>query len=121
MVTPYSVLLFHPMKWQSEEHVGLHEAAEWARHFKQLETDMDRFLGELFGHAKSDIQQWITSHRYVSGPELAARGLAEMIDFKCSKCSTPAPATHNAARYFHSRNARNSRELECAKRAAKRK
>ena len=31
LVTPYSVMLFHPMKWQSEEHVGLHEAAEWAR------------------------------------------------------------------------------------------
>ncbi len=35
LVTPYSVLLFHPMKWQSEEHVGLAEAAEWARHFRQ--------------------------------------------------------------------------------------
>ena len=38
--------------------------------------------GDLFGQAKADIQQWITSHRYVSGPELAAAGLAEMIDFK---------------------------------------
>ena len=75
-------MLFHPMKWQSEEHVGLHEAAEWARHFEQLETDMDRFLAELFGKAKDEIQQWISSHRYVSGPELAAAGLAEMIDFK---------------------------------------
>ena len=26
IVTPFSVLLFHPMKWQSEEHVGLAEA-----------------------------------------------------------------------------------------------
>ena len=33
LVTPLSVLLFHPMKWQSEENVGLGEAAEWARHF----------------------------------------------------------------------------------------
>ena len=82
MVTPYSILLFHPMKWQSEEHVGLHEASEWARHIAQLETDMDRFLAELFGASNSDIQQWITSHRYVSGSELAAAGLAEMIDFK---------------------------------------
>ncbi len=82
MVTPYSVLLFHPMKWQSEEHVGLHEASEWARHFAQLETDMDRFLADLFGPAKNDIQQWIISHRYVSGSELAAAGLAELIDFK---------------------------------------
>ncbi len=83
MVTPYSVLLFHPMKWQSEEHVGLHEAAEWARHFEQLETDMDRFLGELFsGQAKNNIHAWIMSCRYVTGPELAKAGLAELIDFK---------------------------------------
>jgi ATP-dependent Clp protease, protease subunit len=82
MVTPYSVLLFHPMKWQSEEHVGLHEASEWARHFAQLETDMDRFLANMFGPSKSDIQQWIISHRYVSGLELATAGLAELIDFK---------------------------------------
>jgi ATP-dependent Clp protease, protease subunit len=82
MVTPYSILLFHPMKWQSEEHVGLHEASEWARHFAQLETDMDRFLADLFGADNSEIQRWITSHRYVSGAELAAAGLAEMIDFK---------------------------------------
>jgi len=82
MVTPYSVLLFHPMKWQSEEHVGLHEAAEWARHFGQLESDMDRFLAELFGRSKNDIQQWIENCRYVTGPEMAAAGLAEMADFK---------------------------------------
>src|SRR5215475_7824295 len=94
LVTPYSVMLFHPMKWQSEEHVGLHEAAEWARHFAQLETDMDRFLADLFGQSKDEIQQWITAHRYVSGPELAKAGLAEMIDFKMLEMlrSARAPA-----------------------------
>ncbi|NIL97389.1 MAG: hypothetical protein GTO53_07220, partial [Planctomycetales bacterium] len=49
LVTPFSVLLFHPMKWQSEEHVGLAEAAEWARHFGDLERNMDNLLAELFG------------------------------------------------------------------------
>ena len=53
LVTPYSVLLFHPMKWQSEEHVGLSEAAEWARHFGTLEGEMDQLLGELFSGAES--------------------------------------------------------------------
>ena len=37
IVTPYSVFLFHPMKWQSEEHIGITEAAEWSRHFAELE------------------------------------------------------------------------------------
>lgn len=82
LVTPYSVLLFHPMKWQSEENVGLAEAAEWARHFGQLETDMDRLLAELFGATKEQIDRWMAPGRYVSGREFADAGLAELIELK---------------------------------------
>ena len=79
LVTPYSVFLFHPMKWQSEEHIGLREAAEWSRHFAELERDMDVLLTELFGRSGDLIAEWIASHRYVSGREMAAAGLAELI------------------------------------------
>ena len=82
LVTRFSVLLFHPMKWQSEEHVGLAEAAEWARHFGTLEQEMDQLLAELFGIQHEDIAGWITPGRYVSGSELAQAGLAEIIDLK---------------------------------------
>ncbi|HEV3006717.1 MAG TPA: ATP-dependent Clp protease proteolytic subunit [Pirellulales bacterium] len=82
LVVPYSVLLFHPMKWQSEEHVGLAEAAEWARHFGQLETDMDVLLAELFGISKAAIDRWMQPGRYVSGREVAESGLAELVDLK---------------------------------------
>lgn len=82
LVTPYSVLLFHPMKWQSEEHVGLSEAAEWARHFGRLETDMDRLLAELLGAPLETVRSWTHPGRYVLGPELAEAGLAELIDLK---------------------------------------
>jgi ATP-dependent Clp protease protease subunit len=91
-VTPYSVLLFHPMKWQSEEHVGLAEAAEWARHFGQLEQDMDVLLADMFGMAQDDINKWIHPGRYVGGRELAAAGLAELIDLK----SLPMPESNGA-------------------------
>ena len=80
IVTPYSVMLFHPMKWQSEEHVGLDEAAEWARHFGDLEVDMDNLLARLFGLEKQDLEKWIRPGRYVKGPELAEAGMAEMVD-----------------------------------------
>ncbi len=80
IVTPYSVLLFHPMKWQSEEHVGLDEAAEWARHFGDLEVDMDNLLARLFGLKNGDLEKWIRPGRYVKGPELAESGMAEMVD-----------------------------------------
>lgn len=82
LVTPYSVLLFHPMKWQSEEHVGLAEAAEWARHFGQLEKDMDKLLAELFGVSTVEMDKWITPGRYVSGKDLVDAGLAEMVDLR---------------------------------------
>lgn len=82
LVTPLSVMLFHPMKWQSEENVGLGEAAEWARHFAKLETDMDRLLAELFGCPQELIDPWVRAHRYVTGAELAEAGLAEMIELK---------------------------------------
>jgi len=79
IVTPYSVLLFHPMKWQSEEHVGLSEAAEWARHFGQLEKEMDVLLAELLGVAPKRIEKWISPGRYVTGREFADAGLAELV------------------------------------------
>ncbi len=79
LVTPFSVLLFHPMKWQSEEHVGLAEAAEWSRHFAQLESDMDRMLAGLLQVPLEQIEKWITPGRYVSGREFAKAGMAELI------------------------------------------
>jgi ATP-dependent Clp protease protease subunit len=80
IVTPFSVLLFHPMKWQSEEHVGLEEAAEWARHFGTLEQSMDCLLAKMFGISDEKMADWIRPGRYVSGPELAAAGLAELVE-----------------------------------------
>ena len=80
IVTPFSVLLFHPMKWQSEEHVGLAEAAEWARHFGQLETEMDELLAKLFNSARETIDNWIEPGRYVTGREFADAGFAELVD-----------------------------------------
>ena len=82
LVTPYSILLFHPMKWQSEENVGLEEAAEWARHFAQLEVDMDRLLAEMLGSNDEQIRQWVQAGRYVTGPEMAEAGLTGLIEFK---------------------------------------
>ncbi|QDU90643.1 hypothetical protein Pla175_40520 [Pirellulimonas nuda] len=95
IVTPFSVLLFHPMRWQSEENVGLSEAAEWARHFGQLENDMDALLADLFQAPRDLMQQWISPGRYVGGRELAAAGLAELVEFsdltKLDLCGLNAP------------------------------
>lgn len=79
LVTVYSVLLFHPMKWQSEENVGLAEAAEWARHFGDLEKTMDQLLAELFGVSEADMVRWMQPGRYLTGREIADAGLAELI------------------------------------------
>jgi len=81
-VTPYSVFLFHPMKWQSEEHIGIREAAEWSRHFADLEREMDELLVELFGREAERINEWIRTHRYVTGREMSQAGLAELVELK---------------------------------------
>ncbi len=80
IVTPFSVMLFHPMRWQSEENVGLAEASEWARHFATLEQDMDTLLAQLFGVPADMMRKWIIPGRYVSGREMAQAGMAELIE-----------------------------------------
>jgi ATP-dependent protease ClpP protease subunit len=82
LVTPYSVFLFHPMKWQSEEHIGMREAAEWSRHFADLEREMDVLLVKLFGRQAELIDGWIASHRYVTGREMAEAGLAQLVSLE---------------------------------------
>lgn len=92
IVTPFSVLLFHPMRWQSEENVGLAEAAEWARHFASLEKDMDDLLADLFQVPHKVMAEWISPGRYVSGRELAAAGLAELVEFHALDTVLAPPA-----------------------------
>lgn len=96
LVTPYSVLLFHPMKWQSEEHVGLSEAAEWARHFGTLEHDMDLLLARLFQADDELICRWSHPGRYVSGREMAEHGLAELIELAPWTEQSPAASKSSA-------------------------
>jgi ATP-dependent protease ClpP protease subunit len=80
IVTAHSVLLFHPLKWESGEQVAIDEAAEWARHFSLLEKDMDTVLARLFGVPPERLAAWMKPGRYVSGPELAAAGLAQLVE-----------------------------------------
>jgi ATP-dependent protease ClpP protease subunit len=91
IVTAHSVLLFHPLKWESGEHVAIDEAAEWARHFGHLEHDMDGVLARLFGIAPERLAAWMKPGRYVSGHELATAGLADLVDLAPQIQPTPRP------------------------------
>jgi ATP-dependent Clp protease protease subunit len=79
LVSPLSVLLFHPMKWQSEENIHVREASEWARHFGQLEKDMDELLAKMLGLSPQQMEEWNRPGRYISGREFAEAGLAELL------------------------------------------
>ena len=80
LVTPRSVFLFHRVKWRSEKDMRREEAANWAKHFLWLETEADRYQAELFGRAEKEVRLWVEESRFVLGPELAALGLAELIE-----------------------------------------
>ena len=70
------------MKWQSEESVGRAEATEWARHFHQLESDMDHLLADMFRVPYEKIHAWCNPGRYIPGRDLAEAGLAELIELR---------------------------------------
>lgn len=78
-VTRYSTFLFHQMRWQSEKRVGSGEAFRWAKHFDEMEKDIDDLQTRLFGKAGDKIRAWIEGGYYVTGRDLAEAGLAEMI------------------------------------------
>lgn len=80
LVTPYSTLFFHRMRWQSEKRVGSEEAALWARHFEELEKDIDNLQVRLFGRAEEQVRAWTAGGHYVTGPQVVAAGLAELMD-----------------------------------------
>jgi ATP-dependent Clp protease protease subunit len=80
VVTPYSTLLFHRMRWQSEKRISSGEAVHWARHFDDMERDIDDLQVRLFGKAEAEVLAWTAESRYVTGPQLVAAGLAEMLE-----------------------------------------
>lgn len=79
-VTAHSTLLFHPMRWQSDEEMKLEEAAEWARHFKFLEEDLDLLLAKMFNITGEQLQKWTRPGRFVTGQEMVDAGLAGMLN-----------------------------------------
>lgn len=80
LVTPISTFLFHPLRWHSEEDVRIEEATEWARHFKELETDIDQLLSNMLPLDMQVLQSWTRPGRFVRGSELISHGLAEPLD-----------------------------------------
>lgn len=79
-VTAHCTLLFHPIRWQSEEDVRIEEAAEWARHFQVLEADLDQLLAKLFDTDVKRLQDWTRPGRFITGLELVEAGLARLVD-----------------------------------------
>jgi ATP-dependent protease ClpP protease subunit len=79
-VTPYSILLFHRMRWQSDKRVGSEEAFLWARHFEVMEKEMDDLQVRLFGTAEKQVREWTHGGHYVTGPQVVAAGLAELLE-----------------------------------------
>ncbi len=79
-VTLHSTLLFHPIRWQSEDDVRFEEAAEWARHFRVMEHDIDQLLARMFELSEKTLQEWTRPGRFITGQEMVDAGLAKALD-----------------------------------------
>ena len=79
LVTRHATLLFHPVRWHSEEDVKREEAVEWARHFDAMEQDIDDLLAKLLPMDRDALEKWTRPGKFVSGTELVEAGLAELI------------------------------------------
>jgi len=80
IVTRYSTFLFHRMRWQSDKRVGSQEASQWAKHFEEMERELDRLQEKLLGGEAEQVRVWIHGNQYVTGPQMVAAGLAEMLE-----------------------------------------
>ena len=45
-----------------------------------METDLDNYQHELFGVAQNKMREWNEQGRYVTGREIVAAGLAELLE-----------------------------------------
>jgi len=80
LVTRFSTLLFHRMRWQSDKRVDAREATLWSRHFENLEKDVDDLQVRLFGSGENYVRAWTEKGEYVTGLQVAEAGLAELFD-----------------------------------------
>ena len=60
-----STLFFLLVLLLSSCRMGLEEAAEWSRHFAELEREMDRMLAALFEIPLDRLVPWLQPGRYV--------------------------------------------------------
>jgi ATP-dependent Clp protease protease subunit len=80
LVTRYSTLLFHRMRWQSDKRVEAREAMLWSKHFENMEKEMDDLQVRLFGDAEDQVRAWTEKGEYVTGQQIADAGLAELFE-----------------------------------------
>ena len=80
IVTRYSTFLFHRMRWQSDKRVGAQEASHWAKHFEDMEREIDILQEKLLGSGADQVRDWIRGSQYVTGAQMVAAGLAEMLE-----------------------------------------
>jgi ATP-dependent Clp protease protease subunit len=80
IVTRYSTFLFHRMRWQSDKRVDVQEASQWAKHFDEMEREIDILQEQWLGGEADPVRAWIQGSRYVTGPQMVAAGLAEMLE-----------------------------------------
>jgi ATP-dependent protease ClpP protease subunit len=92
-IAPHASLLFHRLRWSSEDQARLSGAKSWAAEFTRVAGVYEDWLVSHLGLPRRTIKTWIREERYVLADELIELGVAEPLEFPIDnviEIATPA-------------------------------
>jgi ATP-dependent Clp protease, protease subunit len=81
-IAPHASLLFHPMRWSSEDQARLSGAKSWAAEFDRIQRVYEDWLVTHLQLPRRTIRMWIREERYVLASELINLGVAEPLSLE---------------------------------------
>jgi len=80
-IAPHASLLFHPMRWSSDEQSRLPGAKSWAAEFTRVASVYEDWLVSHLGLQRRLLKTWMREERYVLAHELVELGVASFLEY----------------------------------------
>lgn len=80
-IAPHASMLFHPMRWSSDDQARLPGAKSWAAEFTRVAGVYEDWLVTHLGLPRRLLKTWIREERYVLAHELVELGVASFLEY----------------------------------------